>query len=264
MRRLYYLILPLLLFSIESIFSAFEGGNDFILYPVSNVYSFLPSDYLLGKKFIFSTSGSQLYSMPECNKAQAAIMTAFPFALFGADISFFGSELYNETEIGLSASKGTKNLLGIRMKMMKLGIKGYGSRFFWSDDLFFLLQYDFFYFQSIYKNVFSYGYQYLDEKPVSSFSSLLRIYPAEWTSFNIRITFSELTGTSFEFGNGIRLSNILSIGGGFGLQTKSISSNLLLSLGRSTLAYSVSIHPELGTTHSVGLIFSQVKKKGDG
>ena len=86
--------------------------------------------------------------MPECNKIYTGLLSAFPFALFGVDVSFFGSELYNETELGLSILKGTKNLFGIRMKIMKLGIKGYGSSFYWGNDLLFLSQNKFFYFQS--------------------------------------------------------------------------------------------------------------------
>ncbi|MBA7600353.1 MAG: hypothetical protein E3J41_00440 [Candidatus Cloacimonadota bacterium] len=260
MLRLYFLISFLFILCTEPSFSAFEGENDFIIHPTSTVYSFLPSDYLLKKKFIFTTSGSRLYSMPECNKIHTGLLSAFPFALFGVDVSFFGSELYNETELGLSILKGTKNLFGIRMKIMKLGIKGYGSRFYWGNDLLFLSQNKLFYFQSIYTNALSYGYRYDEEKPISSFSSFLRIYPGEWNSFNIKITFSVLTGTNFEIGNGVKLSNTLSVGGGFDIETRSISSNLLLSLSSTDLTYSISSHPELGLTHTIGLIFSQVKE----
>ena len=262
MRKFIYITPVLIILSFQPSFSAFEGENDFIIHPASTVYSFLPSDYLLKKKFIFTTSGSRLYSMPECNKIHTGLLTAFPFALFGVDVSFFGSELYNETELGLSILKGTKNLFGIRMKIMKLGIKGYGSSFYWGNDLLFLSQNKFFYFQSIYTNALSYGYRYDEEKPISSFSSLLRIYPGDWNSFNIKITISVLTGTNFEIGNGIKLSNTLSVGGGFDLETKSISSNLLLSLSSTDLTYSISSHPELGLTHTVGLIYSRSRIVG--
>jgi len=50
------------------------------------------------------------------------------------------------------------------------------------------------------------------------------------------------------------------MGGGFDIETRSISSNLLLSLSSTDLTYSISSHPELGLTHTIGLIFSQVKE----
>ncbi|TES91096.1 MAG: hypothetical protein E3J87_08535 [Candidatus Cloacimonadota bacterium] len=260
MHRCYLLIFSLILFLSTPSFPAFEAENVLLL-PVSKTYTFIPKDYFLEKKFIFSTAASQLYSMPECNQIYIGLLNMFPFAHLGADISFFGSELYNETEIGISILKGTKNLVGIRIKVMKLGIKGYEPRLYWSDDLLFISQNEFFYFQSTYNNALSYGYRYDEEKPVSSFSSLFRIYPSAWNSFNIKITFSDFTGSNFEIGNGINLSNILSIGGGLDLGTRSISSSLLLSLATSDLTYSVSIHPELGLTHTVGLIYSRVREK---
>lgn len=261
MLRLYFLISFLFILCTKPSFAAFEGKNDFMSNPAFGVYSFLPNDYFHNRKFIFSTSGSRLYSMSECNEVNAGLLSSFTFALVGMDVSFFGSELYNETELGLSLFTGSKTLFGIRIKIMKLGIRGYSSHFFGSDDIFFLSQNSFFHFQSIYNNAISFGYNYVEEKPTSSFSSLLRLYPSDWNSFNIRITFSELTGTRFEIGNGIRLSDKLSFGGGFDIETRAISSNLLLSLGSSDLTYSVSIHPELGLTHTVGLIISQKKNQ---
>jgi|GEM_PF-6447574 len=262
MRRLFFLISSLLLFFTKPIFPAFEGESDFVSPPISFVSAFIPSNYVQSKQLLFSTSGSRLYSMQECNDLHTDLLVFFPFAAFGADISFLGSELYSETQLAISILKGTSPLFGLKLKLMRLGIKGYYNRFYGSDDFFFLSQTEYFSFLSTYANALPFGYKFKEEKPISTFSSLLRIYPSNWTSFNIKILFSELTGTGFELGSSVKLTSIFSFGGGFSLATKAISSTAILSLSKFDLSYNISIHPELGLTHKLGLVFSKSKKLG--
>jgi len=261
MHRPFCLISFFVLVSVETAFSAFEGENNVILQPPSAVHSFVSSDYFLEKRFIFTSTGSRLYSMPECNKVETGILNNFPLFTLGADISFFGSELYNETAFALSFLKGTKHLFGIRMKIMRLAIKGYRGALYGSDDLIFISQNKFFYFQSTYYNAVSCGSNSDEEKPISSFCAILRLYPGDWNSLNIKINFSALTGTTFEMGNGIRLTKNLNIGGGFNLSSRTISGSFLFHLGFFDLTYAISDHPELGLTSAVGLTFTRDKKK---
>ncbi len=200
--------------------------------------------------------------MQECNELHSNFMAFFPIAAFSADISFLGSELYNETQLGISIFKGTSSLFGLKLKLMRLGIKGYYNRFYASDDFFFLSRTEHFSFLSTYANVFPYGYKFKEEKPISTFSSLLRMYPSNWTSFNIKVLFSELTGTGFEFGSGVKLTSVFSFGAGISLSTKAISSTAVISLEKFELSYNISIHPELGLTHKLGLVFSKTRKLG--
>lgn len=259
-KHFYFSILLLFIFQGYAV-AAFEGGNRFLPFPFSNSYSFLSQDYLKAKKILFTTDASQLYSMDECNTINSHLLTFFDFATFGGDIYYFGSGLYNETELGLSLIKGTKNRFGFRLKIMRIGVRGYNSRFYGGSDFMFGYHTNLIHLNAIYSNAISVGYEYPEEKPVSSLSSLLRIYPSEWNSLNIKIVFSELTGTNFEIGNGVKLSENLSIGAGFDISTKSINSSILLALSQSDFIYSISLHPELGLTHRLGFVFSQ-KRNG--
>jgi hypothetical protein len=260
-KKYYFAILMFFIFQGYAI-AAFEGENRFLPFPLTNSYLFLSRDYLRTKKIVFTTDASQLYSMNECNTINSHLLTFFDFATFGGDIYFFGSGLYNETELGFSLIKGTENQLGFRLKVMKIGTRGYNSKFYGSSDFMFGYYSELINLNSVYSNALSIGYKYSEEKPVSSFSSLLRIYPSTWNSLNIKIIFSELTGTNFEIGNGVKLSEDLSIGGGFDITTKSINSSILLALSQFDFIYSISLHPELGLTHRLGCVFStEVKTK---
>lgn len=262
MKKKYYFAILILFIFQGFISAAFEGENRFLPFPLSNSYSFLSQDYLRAKKIVFTTDASQLYSMEECSSVKSHLLSFFDFATLGGDIYFFGSGLYNETELGFSLIKGTKNQFGLRLKIMKIGIRGYDSKYYGSSDFMFGYYDKFINLNSIYSNAISMGYKYAEEKPVSDFSTLLRIYPSTWNSFNIKIIFSELTGTNFEIGNGIKLSENLSIGAGFDISTKSINSSILFELSQSDFIYSISLHPELGLTHRLGFIFStEVKSK---
>ncbi len=262
MQKLLFLQL-LLLLSPDLSFGSFERTPNLLSHPVFGVYSFLPSNFIDSRQYIFTTSGSRLYSMSECNDANISLLTTFPCASFGIDASFFGSELYNETVLGLSVLKGSTVLVGMKLKIMKLGIQNYGTRFYASDDLIFISRYAPFYTQCVYSNALSYGYTYSEEKPVGSFSSLLKVYLADWTSFNIQITYGELTGTEFEIGNGLKLSDLFSCGGGFNIQTHAITATILANLKWLDLTYAVMLHPELGLTHRGGLIISKLKNQNN-
>ena len=260
MRKLYLSICLLSILFIDRVSGAFEERCDYLFHPSTSVYGFHQMYLLSNNQFVFSTTGSQLYSMPECNIAHAGFLTTLPFMHIGMDVSFFGSDLYNENELGVTFFAGNQHLFGTKLKIMRIGIKNYGSKFFGANDLFFVTQATPFYSQSIYRNILAYGYRCEEEIPTSSFSSLLKIYPDTWLSLNIKIIYSELTGTHFEIGNGIQISDKLSIGGGFNFQTRSISTILLLSLPFSDLSYGISLHPELGLTHTVGIVYMKRKR----
>jgi len=249
----------ILCFVAQYAYSAFEDNNNAVLEGVSSFYNFSPSHYFQDKSVIFASSGSRLYSMSECNLVHTGFLLSFSSFFAGTDISFFGSSLYNEMTIDGLFLAGRSNLFGVNIKFMKLGIEGYSSTFYLGNDFLFISQNDFFNFQAIYNNAISYGYRYESEKPVSKFTSLVKIYPAEWNSLNIQISYTRLGGTIFEMGSGARLSSVLSAGVGFSLVSRSIYTNFIFSLGRFDLSYDISIHPELGLTHSVGIIYAGFK-----
>jgi hypothetical protein len=260
MRKVSLLIFLLSILFFEHAAGAFEERYDYLFHPSTGVYGFHPID-LFGKNIlILSSTGSRLYSLSECNLAHASSYLSVSFMRIGMDVSYFGSGLYNENEFGISFLVGTHHLLGVKLKGMRMSIKDYGSRFFGGTDLLFCGRMDPFYSQSIYRNVLSYGYRSEEEKPTSSFSSLLKIYPDQWLSVNGRVVYSELTGTRFEIGNGIQISEKLSLGSGFNFTTRSISSLLSFSLPFSDLSYGISLHPQLGLTHSVGIVYVKRKK----
>lgn len=241
---------------------AFDEKNDMLWHPAFSSYSFLPADYLSQTKLLFATSGARLYSMDECNEVQTCLHVSLPFARIGIAASYFGSELYNESMLGISLLKGTQTALGTRLKAMRLGFKNYDTRFLGSDDIFFISHHSLFHFQTCFNNALSFGYRSEAEKPVTSFTSLIRLYPARWYSLNFRMSFSELTGTGTEIGNGFKVSEYVWIGGGFDLQTKKLASHLMVSFGRTSLSYAIAVHPALGITHTAGIIFMVPKQKG--
>lgn len=260
MRKLYILICLFSGFLFMHLYGAFEDRCNYLICPSISVYGFHPVDYFSKNQSVLFATGSQLYSISECTVARGGFLISLPIMHIGIDAGFFGSDLYNENELGVSFLAGKQYLFGSKLKIMRIGIKNYGSRFYGGNDLLFVAQSAPFYSHSIYRNVISYGYKFKEERPTSSFSSLLKFYPDTWLSFNIKINYSELTGTHFEIGNGFLLSNILSIGGGFNFQTRSISSDLILTIPFSDLSYGVSVHPELGLTHTVGIVYSLQKK----
>jgi hypothetical protein len=151
--------------------------------------------------------------------------------------------------------------LGIRPKVMRLGIRGYQTGFLQSNDILFSSNHALFCFETCCNNAISFGYRSEAEKPVSSYIALSRFYPAHWYSLNLRISFSEIAGLATEIGNGFKASENAWIGGGFDLQTKKLSSHLMFSLNRCCLSYAISVHPALGITHTAGIIFLLSKQK---
>lgn len=241
---------------------AFDDGDGIFWHPAFTSYSFLPISYLTETRLLLATSGTQHYSMHECSEVKALVHAAFPFARLGIDASFFGSELYNESVLGISVLKGDRTALGFRAKLMRLGIKNYGAHVLGGSDILFLVQGTFFYFQTCFNNALSCGHRSQGEKPVSSFVSLIRFYPTAWYSLNLGISFSELTGVATEVGNGFRISEHAWIGGGFDMQTRVIASHLMFSCRRVCISYAVTAHPVLGITHKAGILFSLQRPMG--
>lgn len=244
----------------SSLRSAFDEKNDILWHPAFGTFSFLPPDYLSSAKTVFAVSGAQLYSMDECSKATTLFHTTVPFARVGIDASFFGSALYNESVGGISLLMGTQTALGIRLKAMRMGIQNYESRLLASDDIFFSSHHSFLHLQTCLNNAFSFGHRSEAEKPVSSFTSLIRLYPAHWYSLNMRLSFSELTGLGAEIGCGFMVSEHVWIGGGVDMQTRELASHLMASFGKISLSYGVAVHQLLGATHKAGIIFFVPKR----
>ncbi len=256
---LYALLISVLLpFSLKG---AFDEKNGALWHPAFTSYSFIPVDYLTEMGFLFATSGTQHYSMHECSEAKCLMHKAFPWARLGIDASFFGSELYNESVLGISMFKGGETGLGARAKLMRLGIKNYGAHILGGGDIFLTVHGRSYHFQTCFNNALAYGYRSEAEKPVSSFICFSRFYPAAWYSMNLRISFSELTGLATEIGNGLSISEHAWIGAGFDLQTRVIASHLMLSCRSMYLSYAVSAHPVLGITHTAGMLFSLRRHK---
>ena len=262
MKKRKLLVLLIILLFPFFLWGAFDEKNDMLWHPAFGSYSFLPADYLTQAKLLFATSGTRLYSMDECIEAQTCLHVSFPFARIGFDASYFGSGLYNESMFGISLLKGTQTALGIRLKVMRLGFKSYDTRFLGSDDIFFISHHSLFHFQTCFNNALSFGYRSEGEKPVASFTSLIRVYPARWYSFNFRISFSELTGMGTEIGNGFKVSENVWIGVGAVSLKKKLASHLMVSFGKTYLSYAIAVHPALGITHTAGLIFMVPKQKG--
>jgi hypothetical protein len=243
--------------------AAFEEKNDILWHPAFGVYSFIPSHYLSDLNLLCAVSGTRLYSMEECNEVSASLLLSLPFARIGIDGSFFGSGLYSETTSGLTILKGNRAAFGVRMKAMRTGIRGYGAYLLGSNDILFMFHHPSVHLHTCLNNTLPFGYRTEREKPVFSFTSLVRYFPCAWYSLNTRISLSELTGTATELGSGFEISDQIWIGGGFDIQTKQISSHLLLRAGKVSLSYALSAHPSLGITHTAGVVFSvEANKKG--
>jgi hypothetical protein len=157
----------------------------------------------------------------------------------------------------------TQTALGIRLKAMRLDIKGYETRFLGSNDLLFSSHHDFFHFQTCCNNALPFGYRSEGEKPALSFTSIIRLFPTPWYSLNLRLSFAELTGVATEIGNGFKVSEIVWIGAGFNTQTRELASHLLAFCGKGSLSYAVAVHPALGITHRVGFILRIPKDRKD-